>query len=620
MDDFTMALLFGAAVIVIFAWDQFNRPSYPASVELTRLIELLTPSRMRRGTVYVRAYLFYAGILLSLYLVLCIYSAFLLPIIGLDLPGGGEPAATVGATAAPTVTAVETSGYDAAAQTLGGVEAAGGKDPTIPLLISLVMVGLAPSVPILLRLEEKIRFAAHRLSGIPTRLIEGTRQLRAAPLGLGDGTETLLLAPVDWRRLAFYQAAAEEWLDDAEALRADLEKIFAFRAWILHEKMNLGRSHSRTQIAALEAETAKRIERLIFALDALSGFEGAALATEARVHPEQTRAAWDASAREADETCADICVLLMLYVEHGVLPTEEDGDLAERGAEAAPDAARQRMLAERKLIRYLAQAMRWVDRENLSVMLWTRSLAAVLAVAFLYGFVFAQDSVKEGVSLAQGGGIALAALVVASTGLAYGPALLVAIMWHQAACQNQTWRNPFLNNWARWSPQLAAVAALAGLAAALARVGWNLYTTAAAVGWSAVAANLSGVLRLALEYESPGALPATALAVAVILITDAWRAGTAARAWLDVLPWASAAAMALAGAGAQFLISRVAVVANGGIFDPRAPEVLWASASAGALAALIGLAATHFVRATLVSEFPRLSGDAAPAAAPRPAE
>ena len=625
MDDFALALLFGGGVIVIFAWDQFNRPSYKASADLTRLIELLTPSRMRRGTVYLRAYLFYAGILLLLYLVICIYSAFLLPVLGLELPGQGGAAEAVGATAVPLgAAAQETSGFEAAtlsSQIAAADGADSGKDPTIPLLISLVMVGLAPSVPILQRLEEKIRFAAHRLSGIPTRLIAGTQRLRIAGIGLGDGRDTLLIAPQDWKRLERYDAAAAEWIDDTGALRGDLEKIFAFRAWILQEKLNFGGHNARAQIAALETETARRIERLIFTLDTLSGFEGATAATEGR-GPEQTRAAWDASAREADGACADLCVLLMLYVEHGVLPTEEDGDRAEWNAEDPPDATRQRLLAERKLIRYLGQAMRWVDLENLSVTLWSRSLGAVMAIAFVYAFAFARDSVEAGQSLAGGGRIVLAALVVGSTGLAYGLALLLAILWHQSACHAGTWRNPFLNNWARWLPQLAGLAAFSGLVAVVARVGWNLYTTTAAVGWDAVAANLPRVLRYAIEYESPGALPAIVLSVAVILITDAWRAGEAGRAWLDGLPWATGAAMFLAGAGAQMLISRVGALSRGGGFDPWTPGTLWAAGSAGGLAALIGLAASHFVRATLVNEFPRLSGEAAPGARPaaRPAE
>ena len=28
MDDYLVALVFGAFIVVVFAWDQFNRPSY----------------------------------------------------------------------------------------------------------------------------------------------------------------------------------------------------------------------------------------------------------------------------------------------------------------------------------------------------------------------------------------------------------------------------------------------------------------------------------------------------------------------------------------------------------------------------------------------------------------
>ena len=103
MNDYLVALVFGAFIVVVFAWDQFNRPSYAQSRELTRLIELLAPSDMRRQSVYWRAYLFYAGILLLIYITLCAYGALLFPILGFDIPGIEAPT-DFGITEAPSVT------------------------------------------------------------------------------------------------------------------------------------------------------------------------------------------------------------------------------------------------------------------------------------------------------------------------------------------------------------------------------------------------------------------------------------------------------------------------------------------------------------------------------------
>ena len=59
---------------------------------------------MRRQSVYWRAYLFYAGILLLIYITLCAYGALLFPILGFDIPGVEAPT-DVGMTEAATIRA-----------------------------------------------------------------------------------------------------------------------------------------------------------------------------------------------------------------------------------------------------------------------------------------------------------------------------------------------------------------------------------------------------------------------------------------------------------------------------------------------------------------------------------
>ncbi|WP_210526908.1 hypothetical protein [Rubellimicrobium arenae] len=626
MHDYAVALLFGAVIVVVFAWDQFNRPSYETSRELTRLVELLTPSRMRRRTVYWRAYSFYAGILLVVYATLCAYGSLLAPALGLQLPGLGSPP-EIGASELPLLSRAAgeaaVSGYDPEAvvaqpQVLGrqGTRSGVSGNPAVPLFVSLVIVGLAPSVPILQRFEEKIRFGAHRLSGIPTRLVRGGRRLRMKPMNVG--TAGLLIPPRDWQRLETYPLrAAEAGLSEAADFREDMTKVFAIRAWVLQERLSLGDSVARENLAQLEGELTHSINRLVFTLDTLSGFE-AAHGAGAAIEPENLRAAWEAATKEAAQLCTDLCMLVMLYVEHGVLPTDDDAERLGWGAEpdaGAPDGARQKAEAERRLIRLLSDAARYVDRENVGIVVWVRATAAVLLVAFLYGVLGRPESASAtGPSLAGGNPLALGFLLAMSAMLTYALALLVAISWQQSAYQSGAWPNPFTDHWVRWLPQLAGVFVMSGLAAAVCVVGYNIYATIATVGLEKVLANWSGVLFYAIAYEGPRIVLGPALGISLLLLIDAWRGGARGEVWLPRLPYFIGAVMFVLGAVSRLLVSQVAA-GSATDFSLLSVAVLGRALAAGIVAGLIGLAAAIFVRATLRVEFARAkeprSGDGA---------
>ena len=618
MDDYLVALIFGAFIVVVFAWDQFNRPSYAQSQELTRLIELLAPSDMRRQSVYWRAYLFYAGILLLIYITLCAYGALLFPILGFDIPGVEAPT-DVGMTEAPTVApgladAAAMTGFTPELQNLSPDLMAGeaapedpngglATDPIVPLTVSLAIVGLAPSVPILQRIEEKIRFAAHRLSGIPTRLATGSRQLRQRSLDIEPGENTYLITPPDWDRMRHYAGAATGMLDDPTAFNEDIAKIIAFRSWILQEKLQLGSLASRDGMVQIEAGVASRIERLLFDLDALTGMEGAATATTSGRSSEQVRAAWEMLAQEADGICSDVCVLGMLYVEHGILPTEDDADRLGWGRipdETAPEASHQRYLAQRKIMRFVSEAARWADRDSISLVLWARATAAALVVALAFGLFFGKDTVTSADSLVGTSRILIGITYLMSAMLTYALALLVALSYHQTSYQNGAWRNVFRDNWARWTPQLLAVFFLAGLAAVVCHVAYNIYATIGAVGWELVRANWYRVLAAAIEYEGPAAMRGPVLAILVILTIDAWRAGDRGEAVLDRMPLICGFVMGLTGILTRTLSSQVALGANFS-FAASSEAII----GTGIVAGLIGLAVGFFVRATLMHEFPR---------------
>lgn len=627
MDDSLVALLFGAVIVVVFAWDQFNRPTYEQSRELTRLIELLAPADMRQRTIYWRAYVFYAGILLLVYITLCAYGTVLLEPLGLLPEGVSLDGQMIGTTEAPSIEPsannVLTTGFtpdqlagpqmlsaEVDQNTQSDAESFGiGIEPIVPLTVSLAMVGLAPSVPILQRFEEKIRFAAHRLSGIPTRLVTGSRQMRHRPLDLAQGADTLLIPSQDWERMRHYDRSAAGKLDDPGAFHEDLTKILAFRSWILQEKLQLANLATRDHLADVEGNVARKIERLIFDLDTLTGFDSPerAMPAAAPRDDDQLRAAWATFAKEADGICADVCVLLMLYVEHGILPTEGDAERLGWGnpadAEAA-DIARQRYLAQNKVMQFVSNAARYADRDSISLVLWTRGAAAALGVALIMGMILGEDTNTEAAQ--EKSRLLLGILYMLSAALTYALAMLVAVTYQQSAYQNGAWFNVFRENWARWLSQLVSVFLWSALAALICHLGYNIYATAGVVGWDVVRDNWLPVLRYALEYEGPAAMRGPVLAILVVVMADAWRAGNDAARAVRWLPLVSGAVMFVTGMLTRMLTSQVGAAARGAEMDWTATLPLMLRA--GLLAGLIGLVVGFYIRATLRHSFPHALG------------
>lgn len=646
MLDYTFALLFGAGTVVFFAWDQFNRPSYEGSRELTRLIEILKPARTRRRTVYWRAYAFYAAILLLIYFTLCAYGLLLGPTIGLQVPGytSESTVAPDDAATGPDVGArvIPASGYDpdsiaelpqVLAQTAGkgaaGNRTPGGActgfacDPTVPLFISLVMVGLAPSFPMLVKAEKRIRLAAHRLSGIPTRLISGSRRLRMRPIRLRPDDGALLISQQDRRRLVHYDQPARAHLDEPDGFLADIDKIIALRTWVLQEKLPLANPEARADVAEIEAGVRASVDQLIFNLDTLSGFEGEAAQHGNGMSAEQARLAWDVAAKSADLVCGDFCVLLMLYVEHGVLPTRSDAERVGWGVAAPdddPDFAKQTRAAEELLLDHLDDAARFVERENLGMTLWVRATLTALLIAFVYGMLFGGETAKNVEDSLSGGnrfGLGLQFLISAT--LIYALALLVSVSWRQSAYQSGAWHNLYTEHWSRWAPQMLTVLLLAGLASLICVVGNSLIATVGAVGIEIVMENRVAVLIGAVQYNGPPALLGATLSVVVIAIIDAWFCkGGIGIVWLRRLPWIAGVVMFLAGFGSRQLMSAAAGQAGTSFGfscwkpDQSASDTLtacltsvWTPAiSAGVLAGIIGIAVALFIRGTLVHEFP----------------
>ncbi|QFU10377.1 hypothetical protein PARPLA_03294 [Rhodobacteraceae bacterium THAF1] len=617
IDPFLAALVFGAIIIFFFARDQFNRPTFERSRELARLIQLLTPLDMRNRMAFWRAYAFYAGILTLIYLILSAYGSLLAPL----LPGFGEafditpvagadflPTAGVDAPPPMPVTGYSPDGIVSGGQPLssdlGEVPLHSPSSPVVPLTISLAMVGLAPSIPILLRVEEKIRFAAHRLAGIPTRLISSSQYLRNVPLDLKRETGTALVPESDWDRIDAYMADAAGMLENPDAFREDMLKILSFRAWFLQYRLPTRNPSARAALAHIEQDLDRQIDKLVTDLDALILLDGQGTErTQATVS-----GAWVRHATEAATVAIDINVLYMLYAEHGIVSGDSTPQAISPSLNQS-DAAVQKRHALSRLAAFVGAGSRHADREGMTAKVWLRATVAIAVLAFLFGAFFGLDSVRtarDSVSIVGESAIRLGLAYLVGSIISYALPLLVALGYQQAAYQNEAWHNAFDLHWSRWLFQHLGVAAMACAVAVLCHVGYNIYATAAAVGWATVFDRWDGVIYYAFLLDGPKAMRGTALSILTVLLIDAWRSKGAADRWFRWFPLVVAGVLCAVSVGVRAFIRSVTQAAAGRDFALAEawPYLL----DAGALAALIGFGAARMVRETLVHEY----GDAEP--------
>lgn len=618
IDPFLAALLFGAIIIFFFARDQFNRPTFERSRELARLIQLLTPLDMRNRMAFWRAYLFYAGILTLIYLILSAYGSLLAPLLpgfgeAFDVPvvAGADYLPAGGAADPPvSVTGYSPDGIVSGTQPLssdppGDVPISSPSSPVVPLTISLAMVGLAPSIPILLRVEEKIRFAAHRLAGIPTRLISSSQYLRNVPLNLARESGTALVPDADWDRIEAYMAHAGDMLENPEAFREDLLKIFSFRAWFLQHRLPTRNPSARAGLAHVEQELDRQIDKLIPDLNALMLLDGQddAEATQSTVSEALQR-----HGAEAATIASDINVLYMLYDEHGIITAAAPPPPA-TGALDRSEVAVQKQIALSRLSAFVRAGSRHADREGMTAKVWFRATLAIAAVAFLFGAAFGLDSVKsepDSLSIVGENALRLGAAYLLGSMIGYALPLLVALLYQQAATQNDAWYNAFDQHWSRWLFQYLGVAVLTCAVAALCHVGYNIYAGAAAVGWATVFERWDGVVYYAFLLDGPKAVRGTVLSMLTVLMIDAWRSRIASDVWIRWFPLVAAGVLGIVSAGVRAFIRSVTQSVAG-------REFLWADSwrfllDAGALGVLVGFGAAWMVRVTLIHEY----GEAAP--------
>ena len=591
---FTAAVFFGALVIWFHAWNQFNRPSYQESSDFTRVLRRLQPSDMRKGPVFLQAYIFYAVVLTFIYLLICIYASvpFLQGLVRIDIPGLDLLAGTAGAEKLPESGELATgAAFDEAS--LGAV-ASYGPSPSLPLLVSLAVVGLAPNVPFLARVEGWLRLRSHKLSGIPTHLIDSGFKLRRERMFDPEKGEGLLISDEEWRQVNLYYAAAEPFASrEREALREQVLKIIAIRNWVLRGRVFQPDGSIRYRYQQLEAEVRQAVRDLLARLDALSVRTAATPPPDGPEETAERSLEWAGVVRDTEEVCGDICVLVALYSEREAFAADMREARSRRDDPSGAYEAEQREAGD-----VFTAALRRVslvaDRDSFGTTVFFRLGRLDRA------YEHARRPVPRTGALRgrRRSRLARPRHEIRDRGSHHvRPAAVLRPRLPAGTAEARLLGEPDRGRRSRAVAQYCMTFFIATLIALVGLVANNIYFAIADVGLERVAEQFQAVLLAAYRIESPRAVMGGVLAIIIALIVDAWRAGKLVR-W--GAPWpvglVAFAALALGGLGAWDRYQSLAAV-EGAVLD-QAKIML-----AGASAAIVGLVAATYVLQSLMDEF-----------------
>ena len=592
---FAAAVAFGAVVIWFHAWNQFNRPSYKESSDFTRLLRRLQPSDMRRGPVFIQAYIFYALILTFIYLLICIYASvpFLQGLIRIDIPGLDLAGGAAGAQKLPDSAALATgANFDDAA--LGTVGVAAGPSPSLPLLVSLAVVGLAPNVPFLARIEESIRGRSHKLSGIPTHLIDSGFKLRRERMFDPDLGKGLLISEEEWQQADAYHTAAGFFAGrERETLHEQVLKIIALRNWVLRGRVFQPDGGTRYVYQQLETEVRQQIRDLLARLDALSARTVAGPKPSTPEETAERSLEWATVVREAEEVCGDTCVLVALYSERDAFAADMKEAKARDGGQPSSYELEQRQAAA-VFLAALRRVSLVANRDSFGTTVFFR-LAGSIVLAATFAGLFLGTERLEGAT--QVGSIYLAFKYALTAAIMYALPLFFALGYQQEQLKHDRWENLLVGRRSRAVAQYVFTFLVATLIALVGLIGNNIYNAIAAVGLELVAERFPLVLAKAYEVEAPRAVMGGSLALVITLMVDAWRAGRLT-GWNA--PWprglVALATFGLAALGAWDRYRSLAAIEGQAVDFSKLPI---AATSAG----LVGLVASVYVLQSLMDEF-----------------
>lgn len=506
--QFWLAMIVGVVVLWIHARSQFDKLSLEHSGGYQRLISKIGSSDLHASAEYRRAFVIYAAILTVIYVVLCIYIAVPdLQLMVRELAGRDVmDLLSVGASKLPETVAAPVAGvaFDEKGGLLGTIDAGEGLNASVPLAISLAVVGLAPNVPWLARVEEFIRATAHRLAGIPTRLVNGSLALSDEPFLAPDETGGQLLSPDDWARVERYRERLDSDFAD------DVVTIVALRGWIMQDGDLSPRGRVPTGFASIERDVTDRIEKLLRDLEtALSKSSGSRA-----VGQDDSVVDWQGLRREARETREDACLILGLYGSQRLYSS-----WLCRLATATSD---RKSGVARKLWQAVDRVELSQSDESVGTVVFFRLSVVVLAVSVLAA-VFSGDNRLDAGPRSQ---VSLILNYVTTALLIYVFPLCFALHYQQQMVNLRRWHDWEHGKikYSQWIPQYIFVFSIAFLIGFVGFISFDLFSVLVRVGFDQVRANFAEIVDVAIRQDAFDALKGAALALAVVAMIDVWRA------------------------------------------------------------------------------------------------
>lgn len=523
-----IGLFFGALVVVFYSFERFNRANYEDRNNIDDLILLLSPDQLRARTVVMRAYLGYTLMLLSVYLLVCGFSnVFALLGFG-DLAGAqvGAGAKAVGSNADGTAT-----------QTKLGI------NPKVSLTVALVMVGLAPSVPILKRLEEQARKWAHRLAGIPTTVLGIRDSLlhRGVPLPEDYDFEanSLLIDRNDWKRIDCCKRNLKTLRMDSPSVDRDLLVIFSAANWILDKKLKLHRATDRQRFLQLEDRLGVQRKKFVAELDELNSFylqavqitddpktevktDGQTDIENGETHTDRSKK-WESLIDGANELASGFCLLIALYIERGIIQRSQKELVPQENAKLSHWELQYIKAADLldKFIAYpivSSQIRSAKTQEIMRVFAWisiTTVLATIAWSLTLGKFSYELRTNKEVENWFDPVWFHFIEALF-SFCLPLGIALMVYVYLRNRFRWKYTWSSKVTS----LLPQYLLVLVFSWASTMLIILGIFIWLTAAKHGWELAVEDLPNVF----EYEIVSKLRGVILAVIVIMLLDAFQA------------------------------------------------------------------------------------------------
>ncbi|WP_422049025.1 hypothetical protein [Shimia sp.] len=542
-----VALFFGVGIIIAFSHERFNRISYETGKRLDRLVSFLTPDKLRARRQVTYAYFIYTLSLIILYLILCGYAEILLPLIGgqnllpeigaSTLPSEASTSPPPASDTAPEPTTgfapMESSAIEfwianleptvssEPVETNSGVNIA----PEVSMGLALIMVGLAPSIKALVRVDEWLRMFAHRVAGIPTWVIDTSDALRSNAKVLrfftdseADNSSEYLISEPERKRVIDLHEKAKPFLGNLDDFILNIEVILVASAWFLDEKLRITGTGDKNRFEEIENELRRRKNELFSNANS----------------PDLSHEGWEAVATAADELASDFCVLIALYDEQDVIHPYDQRPAPTESQRRARDRLRQfvDVLYKNKTEPLMQR------RGNNLALFWTLAivLSWTVAWAVLWPGQAEFNLIWDTLSSDTYRRIRLYSVNAFNT---YCIATIVAItfrwvrMTSVAEDGQRKWENMrYPNHWTRWLPQALSLFSIAFLVSTALNIAVQLWLTETrtpeAEAWRMTFEEFIISIRWRFEYMGPISFRAACLALLVTVLLDARQ-----RLWTD---------------------------------------------------------------------------------------